>query len=196
MAKSKPAPRKSRGPRRRPSTPKPVALPDGDPTSAWTVAQLRAWAAGAEVPIDGLRLKADLLAAVLKPLSPSVNKVASLVDATRKSIAKALDDKILDAELHAGPIATLLILARKIDTEDEMREVAIAWAEFKAKGEHPPKPPPLDNVSIATYRNYCESLGLTVAGGKAAPAKGGAAGGEQPKSKLVGLRSQYQGEGA
>lgn len=181
--------------RKRPR-PQPVALPDGDPTAAWTVAQLRAWAAGAEVELDGLRLKADILAAVLEPLSPKPGKVAQLVDATRQSIAKALADGILDAELHAGPIATLLILARKIDTEDEMREVAIAWAEFKAKGDTPPKPPPLDNVSIATYRNYCESLGLTVAGGKAAPAKGGAAGGEQPKSKLVGLRSQYQVEGA
>lgn len=181
--------------RKRPRA-KPVMMPDGDPTGAWTIAQLRAWAAGAEVDIDGMRLKADILAAVLEPLSPKPEKVASLVEATRKSIAKALADKVLDEDLHAGPIATLLILARKIDTEDEMREVAIAWAEFKAKGDTPPKPPPLDNVSIATYRNYCESLGLTVAGGKAAPAKGGAAGGEQPKSKLVGLKSQFQGEGA
>jgi hypothetical protein len=177
--------------KRKRTRPKPVALPDGDPTSSWTIPQLRAWAAGADVSLDGLRLKAEILAAVLEPLTPRVDKVA-----TRTSIAKALADKVLDAELHAGPIATLLILARKIDTEDEMREVAIAWAEFKAKGDTPPKPPPLDNVSIATYRNYCESLGLTVAGAKAAPAKGGTAGGEQPKSKLVGLRSQYQGEGA
>lgn len=178
--------------KRKPAKPKEVILPDGDPSAEWTIAQLRQWATFTEVDLGDLRLKADILAAVLADLEPQVLQVESLFDATNRSIAKALEDKILDVELHAGPVATLRILARKIDTEDEMREVAIAWNKFKAKGDAPAKPPPLDNVSIATYRNYCESLGLTVAGMKAAPAKGGAAGGEEPKkSKLVGLRSQY-----
>jgi len=190
MSKSKPARAKSK------RTPKPaaVALPDGDPSAEWTVAQLRQWASFTDVDLDGLRLKADILAAVLVPLAPVVREVESLLDATNRSITKAIADGVLDAELHAGPIATLRILARKIDTEDELREVALAWAEFHASDSKPAKPPPIDNVSIPTYRNYCESLGLTVAGVKAAPAKGGAAGGqEQPKSKLVGLRSQYAG---
>lgn len=180
--------------KRKAPKPKPVALPDGDPTSAWTVAQLRGWATGAEVDISGMKLKADILAAVLAPLSPQVREVESLLDATNRSIAKAVADKVLDPELHAGPIATLRILARKIDTEDELREVALAWAEFHASDSKPVKPPPIDNVSIPTYRNYCESLGLTV-GVKAGPAKGGAAGGEvKPKqSKLGQLRSVHTG---
>lgn len=169
---------------------KPVAMPEGDPSGDWTLPQLRTWARMGGVDLTGLRLKSDVLLAVLGRLDEGEPDDGSLYAATEKSIAKAVVEHILDADLHAGPIATLLILARKIDQESARWEYAFAYmAENGIKA----KPPPIDNVSIPTYRNYCESLGLTV-GVKAVPAKGGATGGEdKPRSKLVGLRSQYAG---
>ncbi len=60
------------------------------------------------------------------------------------------------AKMDAGALETLRTLARKIDTEDRLRELALRYAE-----ENGQKPPSVDNVSIPTYLKFCESLGLT-----------------------------------
>ncbi|KQY58325.1 hypothetical protein ASD11_01270 [Aeromicrobium sp. Root495] len=172
-----------------------VVVPTGGPSSEWTVGQLRAWAKFFHLDLGSARRKPEILERVLASIDPNVEPAepTPLLDATERSIAKAIADQVLDAELHAGPIETLRILARKIDEEDQRWRYAI---EYARENDIKAKPPPVDNVSIPTYRNYCESLGLTVAGAKAAPAKGGAAGGEPKKSKLGQLRSVHAGEGA
>jgi hypothetical protein len=81
--------------------------------------------------------------------------VSDLVAATEAAIAAAKHLTSMDK----GAIETLLVLARKIDTEAVLREMALEWAE-----EHKQKPPSVDNVSIPTYLKFCESLGLTPAG--------------------------------
>lgn len=55
--------------------------------------------------------------------------------------------------MHAGPVAALRVLAKKID--DLRFEVARVGDDSKAT---------FDNVTIPTYLKYCESLGLTPAG--------------------------------
>jgi hypothetical protein len=96
--------------------------------------------------------------------------VGDVVDATEKAIAAARAT-LTDAD--AGAVEVLRALARKIDTEDEARELALEAAADKGA-----KPPPIDNVSIPTYLKFCESLGLTPAGrGRLPDKKGGGAGG-------------------
>lgn len=75
---------------------------------------------------------------------------------TERSIAAAGD---ILTDHDKGAVATLRFLARKIDTEAELRDLAL-----KAASEDGAKPPPVDNVSIPTYLKFCESLGLTPAG--------------------------------
>jgi hypothetical protein len=79
----------------------------------------------------------------------------SVVDATERAIAAATHLTPMDD----GAVETLRTLARKIDTEQTLRDLALDYAE-----EHGQKPPSVDNVSIPTYLKYCESLGLTPAG--------------------------------
>lgn len=82
-----------------------------------------------------------------------------------------------------GAVAALLVLARKIDTEDELRALALKYAE-----EHEQKPPHVDNVSVPTYLKYCESLGLTPAGRGRLPEKKA----EGPVGKLALLRGEVK----
>jgi hypothetical protein len=84
--------------------------------------------------------------------------MGDLLDCTRESIKAAVGDGTLDAAVSAGPIEALQILALKIDTEDALRELALAWAD-----EHETRPPSVDNVSIPTYLKYCAELRLTPA---------------------------------
>lgn len=79
----------------------------------------------------------------------------SIVDATESAIKAATHLTVMDQ----GAVETLRFLARKIDTESTLRELALDYA---AKNEQ--KPPSVDNVSIPTYLKFCESLGLTPAG--------------------------------
>lgn len=101
------------------------------------------------------------------------------------TVAEATDAAIAAAghltEMDAGAIAALRTLARKIDTEQELREAALEWAE-----ENNARPPSVDNVSIPTYLKYCESLGLTPLG--RSKATGGEKGGPAGGGKLGGLR--------
>lgn len=98
-------------------------------------------------------------------------------------VAKATNEAIAAAKhltkQDAGAVATLRFLATKIDTEAELRDLALRWAE-----EHNQKPPSVDNVSVPTYLKYCESLGLTPAGRAKMPEKKEPSGG-----KLNSLRS-------
>jgi len=68
--------------------------------------------------------------------------------------------------VDGGAVQTLRVLARKIDTEAVLRDLALDYAE-----DHDQKPPPVDNVSIPTYLKFCESLGLTPAGRARLPEK-------------------------
>ena len=77
--------------------------------------------------------------------------------ATNQAIAAA-GDRLTG--MDAGAVSAIRFLAKKIDTEELVRERIL-----EAQGEDPSlKPPPLDNVTIPTYLKYAESLGLTPAG--------------------------------
>lgn len=88
--------------------------------------------------------------------------------------------------LDDGAVEALRFLARKIDTEMVLRELALEWAEKNKQ-----KPPSVDNVSLPTYLKYCDALGLTPVGRtKMGPAKGAEGG------KLAKLRSVQVGKSA
>jgi hypothetical protein len=80
----------------------------------------------------------------------------SIADATEKAIRAATHLTVMDQ----GAVETLRVLAKKIDTEDTLRDMALEWAAEDEKR----RPPSVDNVSIPTYLKFCESLGLTPAG--------------------------------
>lgn len=108
----------------------------------------------------------------------------SIADATEAAIQAASHLTDMDK----GALETLRFLARKIDTEDELRELALAYA-----AENKQRPPAVDNVSIPTYLKFCDSLGLTPVARKAlTEKKQGAQGG----GKLAHLRSVHAGQPA
>jgi hypothetical protein len=78
----------------------------------------------------------------------------SITEATERAIRAASHLTDMDA----GAVETLRYLARKIETESELREIALRYAE-----EYDQKPPHVDNVSVPTYLKYCDALGLTPA---------------------------------
>ena len=80
----------------------------------------------------------------------------SIVDATEAAIKAATHLTVMDQ----GAVEALRFLAKKIDTEDTLRDMALEWAAEDEKR----RPPSVDNVSIPTYLKFCESLGLTPAG--------------------------------
>jgi len=100
-------------------------------------------------------------------------------EATEASIKAATH--LTSADL--GAVQALRMLARKIDTEDELRGLALDYA-----AEHKQKPPSVDNVSVPTYLKFCESLGLTPAGRGRLPEKKPEASG----GKLALLRGEAQ----
>jgi hypothetical protein len=102
------------------------------------------------------------------------------------SVAEATERAIGEArhltEMDEGAVETLRTLARKIDTEARLREMALEWAK-----DNDAKPPHVDNVSIPTYLKFCESLGLTPAGrSKLLPEK------EKAVGKLAALKSEVR----
>jgi hypothetical protein len=106
-------------------------------------------------------------------------KAPNLIAATEKSIKAAqLDD------LDSAAAEAMRLLARKIQAWDTI----VDWALDAAAGaERPgarPAVPQNDNVSLASYLKYCESLGLT-------PASRDAVGGGKKESggKLAQLRA-------
>lgn len=94
-----------------------------------------------------------------------------LAAATQKSIRRAVAAGTLDPILSAGPIAALMSLAWKIDSEVAVREAYLD----RATGDV--KPPVLDTMSLPTYLRYAESLTLTpppmAKAGQRLEAKGG-----------------------
>lgn len=79
-----------------------------------------------------------------------------------------------------GAVEALRMLARKIDSEDALREMALKYAETDSKY----RPPAPDNVSVPTYLKYCDALGLTPAGRlRLGPAE------EKTRGKLSQLRA-------
>ena len=112
------------------------------------------------------------------------------VEQTMGEVARATEEAIAAAQdqltaKDSGALAALRFLARKIDTEAELRELALQWA-----ADNGGKPPPVDNVSVPTYLKYCEALGLTVASRAALEAKkaGDSGGGNQGGGSLSGIR--------
>ncbi len=92
----------------------------------------------------------------------------------------------------AGAIAALKILARKIDTEDELRERALDYAR-----EHQTKPPSVDNVSLPTYLKFSAELGLSPAGrGRLPERKGAGGGGKRGTLSLLQDRAKQARGGA
>lgn len=109
----------------------------------------------------------------------------SIYDATVKALAAATHLKPTDK----GAIAALKFLARKIDTEDHLRDLVLERA-----GEDNVKPPPLDNVSIPTFLKYCEALGLTPAARGAAASKAAAsADAPEPEDELAEFSRKKKG---
>jgi len=86
-------------------------------------------------------------------------------------------------DMDAGARATLLTLARKIDTEAQLREKALDWA-----AENNAKPPHVDNVSIPTYLKFCDALGLVPSGRVKLKPKAE----EKPAGSLHALKDQAQ----
>jgi hypothetical protein len=80
----------------------------------------------------------------------------SIATATDRAIEAATHLTVMDQ----GAVETLRFLAKKIDTEETLRDMALEWAAEDEKR----RPPSVDNVSIPTYLKFCESLGLTPAG--------------------------------
>jgi len=101
--------------------------------------------------------------------------MGSVLDATERAIKAS---KL--TSMDVGAVAALRVLALKIDTEAELREIALAYAE-----ENHLKPPSADNVSIPTYLKFCESLGMTPAGRVRLNAKKETAGGNLAKLRSV-----------
>lgn len=113
----------------------------------------------------------------------SIGPDTSIYEATVEALAAATHLTTTDK----GAIAALKYLARKIDTEDDLRDMVLERA-----GEDNVKPPPLDNVSIPTYLKYCEALGLTPAARGAAASKG-AAPAPEPEDELAEFSRKKKG---
>lgn len=109
----------------------------------------------------------------------------SVVEETEAALSAASHLTALDK----GAVAALRVLARKIDTESELRELALEHA-----AERKEKPPPVDNVSIPTYLKFCESLGLTPAGRARLTQKKPAAA-DETAGAIARLRSIHGGRG-
>lgn len=153
-------------------------MADG-PDDTWTVARLRAHAAEHDIDVAGLRKKADLLDRIAEHEAAQVYTVLA---ETNRSIDHAITGKTLDADKHAGPIAALRVLARRIDEGDALMAIMLRLSR-----DAKVKPPAIDNVSIPTYLKYCEAMGLTPAAEKPEPAKpeGSAGGGKVHKLRAV-----------
>lgn len=78
-----------------------------------------------------------------------------------ESLEAALDRSLKNAThlraVHAGTVKAARLLARKIDAWDQIVE----WAIEDAAGEGRPAVPQNDNVSIASFLKYMDTLGLT-----------------------------------
>lgn len=82
------------------------------------------------------------------------------------SVAAALELALESAEhltsVDSAAVAAARALALKIDMQDQyFQELADLARESKSR------PPSVDNVSLPTFRNYLESLGLIPSGRKA-----------------------------
>lgn len=120
-------------------------------------------------------------------------------------------DKSVAAAAHltdedAGAVEAARALADKIDAWDVIVEWAIEDAEEGPRGSRP-KVPQNDNVSLASFLKYCESLGLTPSArkdrapstatpGVGAKKKSGAQDGDEGVSALGALRSIKGGRSA
>lgn len=95
---------------------------------------------------------------------PEVAEIGEITAGTEKAIAKATEEKRL-GPMDAGAVAAIRVLARKIDESEARWDYCLRYAEWAVEnGAPPPKPPPMDNVSIPVYLNYCNALGLAPAG--------------------------------
>lgn len=99
-------------------------------------------------------------------------------------VREAFDASIAAAshltDMDLGAVEAARALADKIDAWD----VIVEWAlDDAAQLERRPAVPANDNVSLASFLKYCESLGLTPTARKNLEAKGGAGG------KLAQLRA-------
>lgn len=111
---------------------------------------------------------------------------------TETAIAEAYKEKRL-GPMDAGAVAAIRVLARKIDEAEARWRYCLEFAQWaKENGATPPKPPPMDTVSMPVYLNYCNALGLAPAGraGLPGPKEAGRA------SKLGGHLSAVKKPGA
>jgi hypothetical protein len=79
--------------------------------------------------------------------------VGYVLDQTDRSIKAATDDKTLDPDVSAGPVAALRELARRIDAVSDPALDAEVRAALMSK----------DNVTLPTYLKACAELRLTPA---------------------------------
>lgn len=109
-------------------------------------------------------------------------EMGSLAEAVERSIASAAHlTSADDAAVNA-----LRTLAERIDTESELRQAMLGWANAQDRQVRTPKD---DNVSIPTFLKYCESLGLTPAGREKVTKEGGGSGSSSP-SGVTGRRQR------
>lgn len=85
-----------------------------------------------------------------------------------------------------GAVEALRVLARKIDTEDELREAYLAYQLDKSNGEDVKlRSLAIDVNALPTYLKYCDALGLTPAGRTKLDGKPS---GDKPAGKLASLK--------
>lgn len=114
------------------------------------------------------------------------------------SLEAALDRSLKNAThlraVHAGVVKAARLLARKIDAWDVIVEWAIEDAEERGKGARPAVPQN-DNVSIASFLKYMDTLGLTPSiAPRAEPVKARAAvkAPPSPVDDLAAMREQMR----
>ncbi len=106
-----------------------------------------------------------------------------------ESVAEALERSIRNAThlraRHAAAIAAARALARKIDAWD----LIVEWANDDAADDGGrPKVPANDNVSIASFLKYLDTLGLVPE--DEAPAGRGASVPAPPKNDIAAMRKK------
>lgn len=115
----------------------------------------------------------------------------TVVAATQMSMDAAVQAGDLDATLSAGPMAALLALAGRIDSEAAIRKAYVDLLKSIRSGEIEAdsvslRPPVIDTMSLPTYLRYCESLQLTPA--VQTEKKPGRAKKPEEPTRLAGLR--------
>lgn len=109
-----------------------------------------------------------------------------------ESLEAALDRGLRNAKhlraVHAPTVKAARLLARKIDAWD----VIVQWAIEDSHGEGRPAVPQNDNVSIASFLKYMDTLGLTPDAAPVVKAPAAAPAVAKPKDDIAAMRERLR----